>query len=381
VARQFALSLKQPWAALLVHGRKTVEVRSWRTRRRGRVLIHAAQVPDERPGVWERVPPELLPAAQQKGGVVGAADLVAIRAYRSREAFCADRALHLNEPDWFRPPLLYGFTFANPAVLPFRPCPGQTRFFTISEGDALVVRRPGLLVSVRSADEVEAALVGGAALIDVKEPARGPLGRADDAVIAAVVRAVAGRVPVSAALGEWRDPGAPALPAAAGELAFLKWGLARCGNRHPWEPLLRVVGRYLAERHPGVGVVAAAYADWRRAQAPPPEEVCAFACARGGGAFLLDTWGKDGTTLLDWTTPAEVRTWSARCHAAGVRVALAGSLGPEQVRTLLPARPDWFAVRAAACAGGRRDAAIDPARVRALVDLLGGPVTQEQPGS
>ena len=36
---------------------------------------------------------------------------------------------------------------------------------------------PGLLVSVRSADEVEAALAGGASLIDVKEPRKGRLPR------------------------------------------------------------------------------------------------------------------------------------------------------------------------------------------------------------
>ena len=59
-----------------------------------------------------------------------------------------------------------------------------------------------LLVSVRSAAEAEAALAGGAALIDVKEPDRGALGRADDAVIADVVRAVAGRAPVSAAASQ-----------------------------------------------------------------------------------------------------------------------------------------------------------------------------------
>jgi len=35
---------------------------------------------------------------------------------------------------------------------------------------------PGLLVSVRSADEVDDALAGGADLIDVKEPSRGALG-------------------------------------------------------------------------------------------------------------------------------------------------------------------------------------------------------------
>src|SRR5438128_1572682 len=61
---------------------------------------------------------------------------------------------------------------------------------------------PGLLVSVRSAAEAEIAIGAGAALIDVKEPSRGPLGRADDTTIAAVVKQVAGRRPVSAALGE-----------------------------------------------------------------------------------------------------------------------------------------------------------------------------------
>src|SRR5215212_6095908 len=55
---------------------------------------------------------------------------------------------------------------------------------------------PGLLVSVRNVEEAHRALEGGAALIDVKEPSRGALGRADDNVIAAVVAAVAGRRPV-----------------------------------------------------------------------------------------------------------------------------------------------------------------------------------------
>src|SRR5262245_61764820 len=32
----FALSVKQPWASLLVHGLKTIEVRRWPTARRGR---------------------------------------------------------------------------------------------------------------------------------------------------------------------------------------------------------------------------------------------------------------------------------------------------------------------------------------------------------
>jgi (5-formylfuran-3-yl)methyl phosphate synthase len=384
MARQYALSVKQPWAALLVCGRKTIEVRSWRTRRRGRVLIHAARIPDERPGVWDQVPTDLLAAARQYGGLVGAADLVNCLPYHSLEAFRADQPRHLNEPSWFRPARLYGFTFANAVALPFHRCPGQTRFFTVdyppvatggspvapaekaTGGPPIAVK---LLVSVRSAAEAEAALAGGAALIDVKEPSRGPLGRADDETIAQVLWAVAGRAPVSAALGEWREPGAQSWPGVLGDLAYLKWGLSGCGGMVAWQDTLRVVARYLAGRHPDLGVAAVAYADWRQARAPSPEEVCAWACAQGRGAFLLDTWGKDGRTLLDWVSVAEVSAWCTRCRAAGVRVALAGSLGPEQVGALLPAGPDWFAVRGAACEGGRAGT-ISTGRVHSLVQML-----------
>ena len=36
------LTVKQPWASLIVHGIKDIENRSWRTNFRGRVLIHSS---------------------------------------------------------------------------------------------------------------------------------------------------------------------------------------------------------------------------------------------------------------------------------------------------------------------------------------------------
>ena len=135
---QYALSLKQPWAALLVHGRKSIEVRRWATARRGLVLIHAARVPDARPEAWARVPPELREAAKLTGGIIGAADLTGIKAYRSAEAFVADRARHLNDPSWFQPPRLYGFLFTQPRVLPFRPYKGNVRFFTVEDASETI---------------------------------------------------------------------------------------------------------------------------------------------------------------------------------------------------------------------------------------------------
>src|SRR5882672_2409603 len=38
-----ALSLYQPWASLIVYGHKRIETRSWPTRYRGTLLIHASK--------------------------------------------------------------------------------------------------------------------------------------------------------------------------------------------------------------------------------------------------------------------------------------------------------------------------------------------------
>jgi len=127
----FALSIKQPWATLLVHGIKTIEIRRWPTARRGLVYIHAARVPDERPAGWNLLPGNLKETAELGGGLIGTARLVECKAYRSAARFVADQRLHLNEPDWFEEPVLYGFTFASPEVIPFQRYPGWFRFFEV----------------------------------------------------------------------------------------------------------------------------------------------------------------------------------------------------------------------------------------------------------
>jgi hypothetical protein len=130
-APQYALSLKQPWAALLAHGLKTIEIRKWKPTRRGRILIHAARVPDDRPEAWRLVPDHMLETARRNGGIIGAGDLVDYLVYRKPEQFAADQSRHLNDPSWFEGRHLYGFVFKNLTVLPFRPYPGWMRFFPV----------------------------------------------------------------------------------------------------------------------------------------------------------------------------------------------------------------------------------------------------------
>ena len=42
------LSLKQPFAELVVSGKKTIELRNWNTKFRGKFLIHASKIPDSK---------------------------------------------------------------------------------------------------------------------------------------------------------------------------------------------------------------------------------------------------------------------------------------------------------------------------------------------
>jgi len=129
----YALSLKQPWATLVVHGLKTMEVRRWPTARRGRILIHAARISDDRSEAWRHVPKELEATATQTAGIIGAVEIVDCVEYRTLDAFVADQARHLNEPAWYEPLLLYGFALLRPELLPFRRYPGWFRFFSVKD--------------------------------------------------------------------------------------------------------------------------------------------------------------------------------------------------------------------------------------------------------
>lgn len=132
VAGAVALSVRQPWAALLVLGLKTVEVRTWPARRRGRVFLHAAKLPDDRPEGWALLTtPELRALATLRGGLIGVGELADCVGYATADSFAADAHRHRNAAEWYRPDGLYGFVFAGVRLIPFRECPGQTFFFGV----------------------------------------------------------------------------------------------------------------------------------------------------------------------------------------------------------------------------------------------------------
>lgn len=218
-----------------------------------------------------------------------------------------------------------------------------------------------LLVSVRNAEEAVEALKAGADLIDVKEPAKGPLGMAEAEVVAAVVKAVGNKAPVSAALGEWSDH---LLTDAVWHLelplTYVKWGLSGYPHDPGWGEDLLEARRQLPTK---IEAVAVAYADAKRAKSIEPVEVAKFAKRYRFKAFLLDTFLKDGKTLFDFMKPAEIATIVASLKTSGVLVALGGSLKFEQISTLRTLGADYVAVRGAVCSNGR-NGLIDGVRIK-----------------
>ncbi len=228
--------------------------------------------------------------------------------------------------------------------------------------------KTGLLVSVKNAEEAIAAVKAGATLIDVKDPSKGPLGMAPGDVVESVIAAVGAKVPVSAALGEW----SPQILTEAVwhlelPLTYIKWGLAGYKEAPGWGEDLLDTRRAVPAR---MEVVAVAYADAHKAKSIPPAEVAKFAKRFRFKAFLLDTFAKDGKTLLNHMKLDAIVEIVQMLKENKVKVALGGSLTLELAKKLLVAEPDWFAVRGAVCVGNKRASELDAGKVKKWKELL-----------
>ncbi|HEY2840713.1 MAG TPA: (5-formylfuran-3-yl)methyl phosphate synthase [Pirellulales bacterium] len=223
-----------------------------------------------------------------------------------------------------------------------------------------------LLISVRDCQEARAALDAGADLIDVKEPRRGALGAVDPETLRQIVRTVAGRTPISAAMGELLEDAertAAALPAG---VTLAKFGLAGCRDRADWPA--RLAGAVAALPHGAAGV-AVIYADNRLADAPAADEVIRHALAVCCRAVLVDTHDKLAGSLLDLWTFDECRRVIEQIRAAGMLAVMAGSLKATAIARLLPLEPDYVAVRGAVCRGSR-EGSLDGKLLSELVAIV-----------
>jgi len=122
-----ALSIRQPWAELILQGRKTIELRTWQTHYRGRIAIHASQTVREEACTAYG----LDPAGVVRGALVGTVELVDILTL-DEAAWEALRDQHLSLRDFPGP--MFGWQLEHPQRL-LQPIPmhGRMRLFNVPD--------------------------------------------------------------------------------------------------------------------------------------------------------------------------------------------------------------------------------------------------------
>jgi uncharacterized protein (UPF0264 family) len=225
-----------------------------------------------------------------------------------------------------------------------------------------------LLVSVSNVSEAEAALAGGADIVDAKDPAHGALGAVNLEVFRRICGACATRVPVTAALGDTNTLAAVESQArafAAAGATLVKVGFAAPMSRAGIATMLAAAARGAAAGAGPTGVVAVAYADWMKVSSADPEDILSAACSAGAAGILLDTADKNGPGLRALMTEAEMAQWIAQAREAGLLIAAAGQLRAGDLDWLAQLGVEVAGVRGAACESGRTSR-ITPALVASL---------------
>lgn len=133
-----ALSIRQPWASLIVLGFKDIENRTWMTRERGTILVHASKgmtraehedaidfavdairSDPRHAGKKETTTLRALGFAfedLQRGGIIGQVDIV--------------DCVRFSASPWYTG--AFGLVLANAKPLPFQPLKGALGFFEVA---------------------------------------------------------------------------------------------------------------------------------------------------------------------------------------------------------------------------------------------------------
>ena len=105
------LSICQPFAELIVQGKKTIELRKWNTKFRGEFLVHAAKNVLTEDCKRLKISPEEIVT----GAIIGKVNLVDVKKYESDKELNKDKKKHHSVSDNTKNK--YGFILENPKKL------------------------------------------------------------------------------------------------------------------------------------------------------------------------------------------------------------------------------------------------------------------------
>ncbi len=210
-----------------------------------------------------------------------------------------------------------------------------------------------LLVSVRNADEARLAKRLGVEWIDLKSPAVGPLGAPDLTTALEVGDVLSDFEQRSVALGELRECTQDQVTKLTKGFPVAKVGLSGLAKQPGWQTDFRHLA---ANLHPSTRLIPVLYADASLCAAPSVDSLLDLVRDISSPFLLIDTFTKDGRSLLDFLSPQELQQIVERAAEASCRTVLAGSLRRNDLDALFRVDAFAIAIRGAVCTGQRTDA-------------------------
>lgn len=224
-----------------------------------------------------------------------------------------------------------------------------------------------LLISITSEDEVVEAVLGGADIIDVKNPVEGSLGAPFPRTIRSIARVAPKEFEVSAAIGDAPDlPGTvslAALGAAVCEVDYVKLGMFGPKNFDSALLLAKEACRAAKEGVSNIKVVIAGYADHERVGCLDPVLIPEIVRRAEADVAMVDTKVKDGRKVFSFLTDQQLRSLIDGAHGNGSVAAIAGSLGKEDVERVYGLGADIVGFRGAVCVGDRVKGRVEKEKV------------------
>jgi uncharacterized protein (UPF0264 family) len=220
-----------------------------------------------------------------------------------------------------------------------------------------------MLASVNSLAEAQLVYRAGADIIDLKQPAAGALGALPLETIAGIHAWCAGRIPVSATVGDL--PMQPALifdavrTMAATGIDYIKIGFFPGGD---WDGVAYKLAE-LAQKQ--IALIAVLFGDAH----PDPAFVKTLQQA-GFAGVMMDTMDKSQGSLIDILEYRAVERFVDAAKTHGLLCGLAGSLRLDDIPSLLRYRPDYLGFRGALCIQHKRTEELDGAAVARIKQAI-----------
>lgn len=216
-----------------------------------------------------------------------------------------------------------------------------------------------LLVSAINLEEAKQATLGGADILDVKNPKEGSLGANFPWIIREICDYANNQIIVSTTIGDVPyKPGTVSLAALGSAVSgsnYIKVGLYGPKNYEESLEIMDAVVKTIKEYDESITVVACGYADAYKVGSILPEDIPKVAKDSNSDLAMLDTYIKDGHSLTDHMTTEQLQDFVNQSHEYGLKVALAGSVNKDDVAMLKSIGCDIMGVRGCVCTDGDRN--------------------------